>query len=453
MFRMTFLRWWVWLTLVLLLSGCSAFSIRGELPAGKEKVSLSSSTSIGQSFTVHYDGLAGAAILIEPGESKQGSITFHLRSSPHDSTDIRSVTLELEEISATQATVFNFSPLTDSNHTSYFLVLDLQGDGSAEISLSSKLDYPDGALYKNNDAQDQQLAFSLVYSTVHQILGIFTEFSVWLGWMLAGLFLYILPGWALLRFAWPGWSHLSGWVRLGLSGGLSLAIYPILFVLAALVDIRPGWLFAVLPGSMGIGYLIWVNKNIFPRLTGLPGDLRRSLNKPGFASFFHSPDLLLLFLVILVFGTRFWAIRTLDAPMWGDLVQHTVMTQLFLDNLGLFSSWEPYAPYHSLTVHFGFPVHAALFAWLSGLPSYTAALITAQWINGFASCRIDSSRLSDSKKKHLGSNWSCARSRINRPDAGILCQLGAICTIGRSGNPAGKHLAGLGAPGSNPDAS
>ena len=342
------------------------------------------STSIGQSFTAHYDGLAGAAFLIEPGESKQGSITFHLRSSPHDNTDIRSVTLGLEEISASQTTIFHFSPLTDSNHTSYFLILDLQGDSSAQISLSSKLDYPDGALYKNNDAQDQQLAFSLVYSSVHQILGIFTEFYTWLVWMLAGLFLYILPGWALLRFAWPGWSLLSGWARLGLSGGLSLAIYPILFLLAALVDIRPGWLFAVLPGSMGICYLLWVNKNGFSRLTSLLGDLRRNFNKTGFTSFFHSPDLLLSFLVILVFGARFWAIRTLDAPMWGDSVQHTVMAQLFLDNLGLFSSWEPYAPYHSLTVHFGFPVHAALFAWLSGLPSHTAALITAQWINGFA---------------------------------------------------------------------
>ncbi|MFO7624071.1 MAG: hypothetical protein R6V73_06950, partial [Anaerolineales bacterium] len=89
----------------------------------------------------------------------------------------------------------------------------------------------------------------------------------------------------------------------------------------------------------------------------------------------------LIMVVILLVLTRFWAIRTLEAPMWGDSVQHAAIAQLMLDNGGLFNSWEPYAPYKSLTVQFGFPAAAAVFAWLSGVSNWQATLFTGQLVN------------------------------------------------------------------------
>ncbi|MGQ9804377.1 MAG: hypothetical protein ACUVSH_11190, partial [Anaerolineae bacterium] len=58
--------------------------------------------------------------------------------------------------------------------------------------------------------------------------------------------------------------------------------------------------------------------------------------------------------------------------------------QLLVDNGGLFDSWEPYAPYRTLTVHFGFPTAAALLSWATGLRSVQAVLLTGQLLNGLA---------------------------------------------------------------------
>jgi hypothetical protein len=96
------------------------------------------------------------------------------------------------------------------------------------------------------------------------------------------------------------------------------------------------------------------------------------------------PDVLFVGLLFLIFATRFWHIRNLDAPMWGDSYQHTMMAQLFIDNAGLFTSWEPYVPYYSLTVHFGFPLAVALTSWMSNMPVLKATLITGQLLNMLA---------------------------------------------------------------------
>jgi hypothetical protein len=55
-----------------------------------------------------------------------------------------------------------------------------------------------------------------------------------------------------------------------------------------------------------------------------------------------------------------------------------------LDQGGLFSSWEPYVPYQSLTVHYGFSFSVALFSWITNIPAAPATLIFGQVINAFA---------------------------------------------------------------------
>ncbi len=93
------------------------------------------------------------------------------------------------------------------------------------------------------------------------------------------------------------------------------------------------------------------------------------------------PDLALGLLVGLIFFSRFYGIRSLEVPLWGDSYQHAVIVQLLLDHGGLFNSWLPYAPYESFTTHFGFHTAAALYAWVTGAPAAQATLITGQLIN------------------------------------------------------------------------
>jgi len=57
---------------------------------------------------------------------------------------------------------------------------------------------------------------------------------------------------------------------------------------------------------------------------------------------------------------------------------------LIIDNKGLFVSWLPYAPYESLTVHLGFHVNSAIFAWLSNSSASYAVIWIGQIANVLA---------------------------------------------------------------------
>jgi hypothetical protein len=64
--------------------------------------------------------------------------------------------------------------------------------------------------------------------------------------------------------------------------------------------------------------------------------------------------------------------------MWGDSVQHAMISQLIANHGGLFDSWQPYAPYSSLTVHPGFHILTALLMWLTGQTVLAATLLAGQ---------------------------------------------------------------------------
>ena len=70
--------------------------------------------------------------------------------------------------------------------------------------------------------------------------------------------------------------------------------------------------------------------------------------------------------------------------MWGDSLTHTTMVQLILDHSGLYKSWEPYAPFTTMTMQFGFPTMTALFAYTIGTSAQQATLIFGQVLNGLA---------------------------------------------------------------------
>jgi hypothetical protein len=70
--------------------------------------------------------------------------------------------------------------------------------------------------------------------------------------------------------------------------------------------------------------------------------------------------------------------RDLPTGLWGDSYHHTIIAQLIIDNGGLFSSWQPYAPLVTFTYHYGFHSLVAWFAWLSNMPVTQGLLIVGQ---------------------------------------------------------------------------
>jgi hypothetical protein len=189
--------------------------------------------------------------------------------------------------------------------------------------------------------------------------------------LLIAAILFIVPGLALLLWLLPDQDvDWFGW--LSLSAGLSLAIFPLLLLGARVVrGIRLGPLALWVILGFFVLLITW-------RLRSRP-DVRRTMrNTPLWFS------LLLILSAGLILVVRLWAIRGLTVPLWGDSVQHAVIAQLLVEHGGLFDSWLPYAPYQSLTVHFGFHAAVAAFQWATGMGAAQATLFVGQVVNALA---------------------------------------------------------------------
>jgi hypothetical protein len=368
----------IWLMLVLMfmaLSGCSVQPTM-EQPALTGEVVLNANNPIGQTFVARYDGLSGIYFTLSPGEPGDGEIRLHLRADAQASEDLavsyRSV--PIASISGAMQQGFFIPAQINSNQTYYYAFLEITGSGSVEIGSGPGGSYLDGALYQNHTPQDAQAAFQLSYSRRAAAVGIAKEVVGWVGVVLVSLFLLVLPGWGLLSVLLPSWDTLRWPEKLSIAGGMNLAIYPLLLLWTDVFGLHLGVFYAWVPALLGGCLLAWRNRAKFQFFGRNPRTNIRNLQ-------FSWPDLALVITLTLVIFSRFWAIRSLDAPLWGDSYQHTVIAQLLVDHGGLFSSWEPYAPYESLTVQYGFPNWAALFTWLTGMGILKAALTAGQIVN------------------------------------------------------------------------
>lgn len=381
-----------WLAVLILFSlampGCAGVSLKAEQPAHSRTVMLDGQNTLGQTFTAHYDGLESLHVYLSPhtaGKAGQGQIVLRLRLSPGAPTDLRTAAIPVSQVQQPGYYAFRFPALKDSTRNDYFAQLEIDGTGSVLVSAANPEVYLSGALYQNGQPQEAQLTFNLGYKTISQWTGLLKVALRWALWLLAGLFLFVLPGWALLDALWQGWTGLNFWEQFGLACGASLAIYPLLFLWTDLIGLRLGALYAWLPPLVALVVIAWRSwASIRARFTS---NSRKNFTWEKVAVRLRSitwPDLALLVVIGLVFSVRFWVIRSLDLPLWGDSYQHTMMAQLLVDQNGLFDSWAPYAELTTFTYHFGYHTLVAVFHWVTGLDLPQATLWTGQILNGLA---------------------------------------------------------------------
>jgi len=205
------------------------------------------------------------------------------------------------------------------------------------------------------------------------------DFSVFL---LLTLFLYVLPGWALLTLFGnkkvPEFAE-----KLCLSAGISISLSAVLFHIFYQLKIAPGALIAWIPAVAAAVYIsfagIYRHLSFFNKSKSSETPSQNVVKEPDPSS--HSdPLFMLVFLVVvaLLFVTRFAVVQGMAAPAWGDSVHHTVIVQLLQEQGGLFQSWAPYAPITSMTYHFGFHAAAAVWSWVAGVSSHAAVLMAGQ---------------------------------------------------------------------------
>jgi len=357
----------------LLVAGCSPL-IEAEQPVVLDSVVLDEFHSLGQTFHASFAGMNGIEIYLTPLENASGEIQLTLQNEVQGQ-NLGRASLSVAEISAPGFYRFPLPPQADSSQNGYYLLLRLKGGGRFAIGSAAGESYLDGALYQDNQPDPQrQMAFRLSYHAPRLALGLAGEMLLWAWYLLLAGFLFVLPGWALLDLAFPHPESLPWPVRLTGSAGAGLALYPVLMALTNAAGLQLGAFYAWIPPVLSALYLGW--RWLRRRKSGsLAGWQKPRVKLPG---------VVLLVVSALLVAGRFWAIRSLPAPLWGDSLQHAEITQLILDNRGLFTSWEPYAPYQSFNTHFGFSAFAALFTWLSGLDSTSATLWVGQIVNVIA---------------------------------------------------------------------
>lgn len=373
------------LTLLALLAlfaaaGCLPY-LQAVQPGGEAALLISEGSSAGQTFVADYGGLAGVQFFLQPGRLGQGELEFQLRENPQAQQLLASARLPLQEVAQAGYYHFDFPALAGSQNRYYYASLKLHGTGDILVSSGPADSYLNGLAYQNEQPADVQARFRLSYQPSLLFVGLLSQAAAWSGKALVGFLLFVLPGWALFSAA-GGRKHALTWPeKFGIGAGLSLALYPLLLLWTGALGMRLGPMYAWLPALFGAAWAAW---RIYGWLRS--GVARRDLEGKNEAPK-NSPDwpaAAFAVIVVALLFSRLWSVRTLEAPMWGDSVQHAVMTQLILDQNGIFHSWEPYTPYQTLTVQFGFPAAAAVLSWMTGLTSWQAALYTGQLINVLA---------------------------------------------------------------------
>jgi hypothetical protein len=362
--------------LVTRLRGWSAFVDSDQIVRqdGRE-VALEPGQPAGQTFVARHAGLTGVEFFLLPQSSTPLSLTLHLWADPQSGADLVTASVQLPAGAQPGFYHFAFPPMASSHAEYYYAFLDAAQSGIS-LGLAQGDAYLDGAAYQVHQPLDAQATFRLVYAPGYVALDLLKAMGGWVGLLVAAGLLFVVPGWALLAWLWPG-RRLAWAEMLGLAAGASLALYPLLFLWTDLVGLHLGPLYAWLPMAAGLAALAWRYRSWRPRHG------REALRQWGRSEALW-PDLTLLVVIGLVYGVRLLAVRSLDAPMWGDSYQHTMIAQLLVDSGGLFDSWQPYAEMERFTYHFGFHSAVAVLHWLTGLRPMAATLWGGQILNGLA---------------------------------------------------------------------
>lgn len=356
------------------LAGCTSLTIPIQPSHTIEAKELSAVREYGQTFFAREDGLTGIDIYIEKVKHA-GTVQLDLFAIDNRDEPIQSSEKTINADLQNEYITFDFDQAIPSLNKDYYLKLSVPGAAVVDIGNGYADVYSSGSMYENGEPIERQLAFLLRFNKLKVVSGLMSTFMQWVVWILIAVILFFIPGFALFKLLWSQKTMSLG-STIGLSFGIGAAIYPVWLLWTNVfgVQLRQWNVWVIVVPS-----LIYTSSVIAKKIKNIKQPIR--LKTLIFTDGKTWTLLAYLLVAAAVIFTRFWVIRGLEMPMWGDSYQHAMITQLILDNGGLFQSWLPYVPYETLTVQYGFPTASALFAWVSGESSVYATLITGQIFN------------------------------------------------------------------------
>lgn len=370
-----------------LLTSCSPWVVINQ-STNDRWINLDSESTVGQTFVADYSGLQAVYFLLSPQSSGEGTLVLHLRGGPESSTDFINVKLPIKSISSSKSYRFDFPRISKSDNQYYYAFLSVEGEGSVRVGIGPADTYQEGAAYQNHKPEEAQLTFSLDYDRSDLTVGVIKQIIQFALLSIIGTLIFTIPGWAVLNLFWKGWNELSWFEKLPIGIGVSMAFYTLIVLFEFLLNIKLGMWYVWIPVLVGTVFMVWRSRYVLLALKS-----RRNLLNSEFISVVRNsssfwPNVSLIVILGLILITRFWAMHGLNGPMWNDSLHHTEISQLIFDNRGLFTSWLPYTPYQTFSMHFGFPLMASILSWITGMSSPQAVLYTGQIINIFAALAL-----------------------------------------------------------------
>lgn len=343
-----------------------------------------SDSGVGQTLVCRQSNLCAVEVLLVIHEESRtpespGVITFHLRETPTATTDLVTIPVDTDGWAHNTPYTFSFPPLADSAGRAYAVVLTAEPGTPVTVWAESVDTYADGSLIVDGEPRAGDLYFKtyVQYTPLMTVTDTLAVLPAALGLAVPLVLLLLLPGLLLsagllsagLVSADLVPARLNALERVCLWPCLSLAVWPVLFLLTLLPGVRFGpalaWGFcAVLLAAAGA--LL-----VATRGRGAGRWLREANTPVGWG-------LLVLFLVTLL--VRFAQVRGLVAPCWIDPVDHALILRRFLGAGGIPASYEPLLPVPDYLHHYGFYTVAAMFHWLTGLDVSGTLLILGQVI-------------------------------------------------------------------------
>jgi len=370
----------VWIA-VILMSACSSTLVDSDQPALVSEEQLAEGQALGQSFVAQHGGLAGIELYLRPtSPCHQGKVHLSLKDDPFSGAVLVTSSLPTSAIQAPGFYRFPLDPIGDSHSQYYYASVTTEDDecGAIRVGLAPADTYLNGSAYRGDVPFDGQLAFRLVYSRWHLAVDLVRFTGTLIVTLGIALLLYLVPGYGLLAALSP-YQNICALARFTIALALGLALYPVLFLWTGLIGLRLGSGYALLPVFGGLVSLTWRYK---------PWRTRQALSVHGvrmaISRLASLPNTVFAVAVAALVVSRFLPVRGLEAPMWGDSYQHTVMAQLLVDNKGVFQSWLPYVPLRTFTYHFGFHSLVAVFHWLTGEAVTKSVIVVGQVLNVLA---------------------------------------------------------------------
>ncbi len=383
----------------LTLSGCSG-GISGvdveqgrlDTPAPK----IERQDAVGQTFVANQPGLSGVEMILAVYPDPMPPGDLQLRLFDAQNQEIRSTAVPLATLRHNDPIRFDFAPIPDSAGQRYRFTLSGPPKNPATVWSNKDDVYKQGEMQVDGQPQPGDLDFkTYIHLGYGDILGVLARDTVaGLALLVPLLAVLFVPGYGLSllldrprRNGSPKEYHtlrdLPG--RFALSIGLSLAFWPLLFLLLSVTPVRlnPTLVWALVALIVVVIAAVHVRRW---RRDPSESSLRARLRSVSREDWLVTATFAALFVIIA--SLRTLHVFGLAVSPWVDSIQHAIGVRLFAEGGRLPATWGPDVYDVTFIYHFGFHSVTAVFTWLSGLTVPAAMLLMGQAINGLVAAGL-----------------------------------------------------------------